>query len=204
MSFVWPSAWLNGVGALKRWISRLNALPARAPVNASPPSSRMSTHDSGSSWFAIPSTLDSFIPFSMPVYPGALSPPRLAPLVKGSPVQVSTREETLLDLLDYTDMAGATRAALALVDPALEQVDRSRRRMGPDSWAEPSAGVRAGHRAKAQDDGFVLAFEGTSLQPARLVGRDDAWPLCPAVRRRARGSRLAGRHLPRSRCSRCP
>jgi predicted transcriptional regulator of viral defense system len=43
--------------------------------------------------------------------------------IEGSPVQVSTREETLLDLLDYPDMAGATRAALALVEPALGQVD---------------------------------------------------------------------------------
>jgi predicted transcriptional regulator of viral defense system len=43
--------------------------------------------------------------------------------IEGSPVRVSTREETLLDLLDYPDMAGATRAALALVEPALGQVD---------------------------------------------------------------------------------
>ncbi|HEY5242842.1 MAG TPA: type IV toxin-antitoxin system AbiEi family antitoxin [Polyangiaceae bacterium] len=43
--------------------------------------------------------------------------------IEGSPVRVSTREETLLDLLDYPDMAGATRAALALVEPALGHVD---------------------------------------------------------------------------------
>ena len=64
---VWPSASDNGVGALVDLISRLNTLPERTPVNASPPSSRTAAHDSGTSWFATPSTLDSFIPFSMPV-----------------------------------------------------------------------------------------------------------------------------------------
>jgi predicted transcriptional regulator of viral defense system len=43
--------------------------------------------------------------------------------IEGAPVRVSTPEETLLDLLDYPDMAGATRAALALVEPALGKVD---------------------------------------------------------------------------------
>jgi predicted transcriptional regulator of viral defense system len=43
--------------------------------------------------------------------------------IEGSPVRVSTREQTLVDLLDYPDMAGATRGALALVEPALGQVD---------------------------------------------------------------------------------
>jgi predicted transcriptional regulator of viral defense system len=43
--------------------------------------------------------------------------------IEGSDVRVSTPEETLLDLLDYPDMAGATRAAIALVGPALGEVD---------------------------------------------------------------------------------
>ena len=43
--------------------------------------------------------------------------------IEGATAHVSTPEETLLDLLDYPDMAGATRAALALVVPALGQVD---------------------------------------------------------------------------------
>ena len=30
-------------------------------------------HDTGPPWIATPSMLDSFIPFYMPVYPGALS-----------------------------------------------------------------------------------------------------------------------------------
>ena len=32
----------------------------------------LTAHDSGSGWFAIPFLQDSFIPYSMPVYPGAL------------------------------------------------------------------------------------------------------------------------------------
>jgi predicted transcriptional regulator of viral defense system len=43
--------------------------------------------------------------------------------LEGSPVRVSTKEGTLLDLLDYPDMAGATRASLGLVKSALELVD---------------------------------------------------------------------------------
>ena len=46
------------------------ALPAGTPVNASPPPSRTPTHDSGPPWCATPSMSDSFIPYSMPVYPG--------------------------------------------------------------------------------------------------------------------------------------
>ena len=55
-----------------RLISQLNTLPACAPVNASPAALRRHTHDSGSGWFATPFLWDSFIPDSMPVYPGAL------------------------------------------------------------------------------------------------------------------------------------
>lgn len=53
--FVWPSASLNRVGALDWLISRLNTQPARTPVNASPPPSRVLAHDSGPSWVAGPS-----------------------------------------------------------------------------------------------------------------------------------------------------
>jgi hypothetical protein len=47
------------------------ARPARTPTDASPPPSRTTTHGSGPSWLATPSMLDSLIPFSGPVYPGA-------------------------------------------------------------------------------------------------------------------------------------
>ena len=52
-------------------LSRLNTRPARTPVNASPLPSRATTHDSGPLWAANPSTYDSFIHNTSPVYPGA-------------------------------------------------------------------------------------------------------------------------------------
>jgi hypothetical protein len=52
-------------------LSRLNTRPARSPVNASPLPSRATTHDSGPLWAANPSTYDSFIHYTSPVYPGA-------------------------------------------------------------------------------------------------------------------------------------
>src|SRR5215475_1910720 len=68
---VLPSATCHGVGTLVAIISQLNTPPACAPVNASPPASRLATHDSGSGWFATPFLYDSFIHYSTPVYPGA-------------------------------------------------------------------------------------------------------------------------------------
>ena len=64
---VWPSALFHSVGTSKPMISRLNTSPARTPVNASPPPLRTTTHDSGPSWVATPSTYGSFIHSSMPV-----------------------------------------------------------------------------------------------------------------------------------------
>ena len=52
-------------------LSRLNTRPARTPVNASPLPLRATVHDSGPSWAANPSTYDSFIHYTSPVYPGA-------------------------------------------------------------------------------------------------------------------------------------
>jgi hypothetical protein len=70
---VLPSAMLNGVGTPVAIISQLNTLPACAPVNASMAASRLAMHDSGSGWLAKPFLHDSFIHYSTPVYPGALS-----------------------------------------------------------------------------------------------------------------------------------
>src|SRR5262249_49876274 len=42
-------------------ISRFNGRPARTPVNASSPSLRLATHDSGPVWVATPSPYDSCI-----------------------------------------------------------------------------------------------------------------------------------------------
>ena len=64
---------VNGVGTPDGLISQLNGWPACAPVNASPPALRPSTHDSGSGWLAEPFPCDSCIHNSLPVCPGALS-----------------------------------------------------------------------------------------------------------------------------------
>jgi hypothetical protein len=64
---------LNDVGTLVAIISQLNTRPACAPVNASMAALRLATHDSGPGWFATPFLYDSFIHYSTPVYPGALS-----------------------------------------------------------------------------------------------------------------------------------
>jgi hypothetical protein len=68
---VWPSAPVDDVGAPVLFISQLSALPAGAPVNASYPTSRLGTHDSGSGWLATPFLCDFSIHCSTPVYPGA-------------------------------------------------------------------------------------------------------------------------------------
>jgi hypothetical protein len=59
----------------RKLLSRLNARPARTPVNASPLPLRATTHDSGPLWAANPSTYDSFIHNTSPVYPGAQGEP---------------------------------------------------------------------------------------------------------------------------------
>jgi hypothetical protein len=64
---VWPSASDNGVGTPDCLISQLDGWPACAPVNASPPASRPSTHDWGSGWLAGPFPCDSYIHDSSPV-----------------------------------------------------------------------------------------------------------------------------------------
>jgi hypothetical protein len=53
-------------------ISRFNTRPARTPVNASSPSLRIATHDSGPVWLARPSPYDSCIHDTSPVFIGAI------------------------------------------------------------------------------------------------------------------------------------
>ena len=62
---------LDGVGTLKAIISQLDIQPACAPVNASHPASRLTTHDSGTGWLARPFLCGYCIHDSSPVYPGA-------------------------------------------------------------------------------------------------------------------------------------
>ena len=68
-----PSAMRNNVGTPVAIISQLNTPPACAPVNASMAASRLTTHDSGPEWIAMPFLYDSFIHNSTPVFTGALS-----------------------------------------------------------------------------------------------------------------------------------
>jgi len=65
-----PSAYLHGVGT-PEWskLSRLDTRPARSPVNASPPASRPTAHDSGPVWVATPSPYETSIRNTSPVLP---------------------------------------------------------------------------------------------------------------------------------------
>ncbi len=54
-------------------LSELNSWPVCTPVNASPGMLPPPAHDSGPEWLAKPSLYDSFIRYSMPVYPGTFS-----------------------------------------------------------------------------------------------------------------------------------
>jgi hypothetical protein len=65
---VWPSASVDDVGTPDSLISQLHVPPACAPVNASRPVLRPTTHDSGSGWLVVPSLYDSFIHYSVPIY----------------------------------------------------------------------------------------------------------------------------------------
>ena len=78
--------------------------------------------------------------------------------IEGAQVRVSTREEALLDLLDYPDMAGATRAALALVEPALGQVDLGRLLRRASAVARSSTCQRLG-----------VLLERMGVDPAKLA-----------------------------------
>ena len=55
-------------------ISRLNTRPAHSPVNASPPTSRSTAHDSGSVWVATPSPYETSIRCYLAGFAGARTP----------------------------------------------------------------------------------------------------------------------------------
>lgn len=64
--------------------------------------------------------------------------------VEGTSVNVSTREGTLLDLLDYSNVAGAMRAALGFVELALDRIELGKLvRLGA-SVSRPSTCQRLG------------------------------------------------------------
>jgi hypothetical protein len=54
------------VGLSKKSNSPFDKAPQKS-VNASTPPSRAAPHDSGPSWFAIPSTYETFIHYTLPV-----------------------------------------------------------------------------------------------------------------------------------------
>ena len=73
MRTVLPSTNVHSIGTLEsRTISRLNTRPARTPVNASLRPLRSPAHDLGSMWLATPSSYDSFIHDTSPVFIGAI------------------------------------------------------------------------------------------------------------------------------------
>ena len=86
------------------------ARPARTPTDASPPPSRTTTHGSGPPRLATPSMLDSLIPFSGPVYPGA-------------PYTNPGTERVRMDTSLRMAIGSAERLG---VDPRWEVVDRRR------------------------------------------------------------------------------
>src|SRR5207248_4908813 len=61
--------------------SGLNTRPARTPTNASQPASRLATHSSGPTWFAIPLSYDSCIRYTSPLIPAL---PPLPPIALGA------------------------------------------------------------------------------------------------------------------------
>ncbi len=87
--------------------------------------------------------------------------------LEGSPARVSTKEGTLLDLLDYPDMAGATHASLGLVKPALGQVD-----------LEELARLAAAISRSSTCQRLGVLLERAGVNPSRLA----------ALRRRALGT----------------
>src|SRR5882672_2526923 len=91
----------NDVGTPVSIISQLKALPACAPVNASIAALRLTTHDSGAGWLAMPFPCDSFIHDSTPVLSRRTpQPARLCALVddlrKGICRSICPRFEFLL------------------------------------------------------------------------------------------------------------
>jgi predicted transcriptional regulator of viral defense system len=95
--------------------------------------------------------------------------------LEDAPARVSTKETTLLDLLDYPDMAGDTRASLGLVQPALAQVDLEKLARLAIAISRPSTCQRLG-----------VLLERKGVSASRLAG----------LRRRALSTRSLTSMLP--------
>src|SRR6266568_1053706 len=76
---VLPSVWADNVG-IPYSLFRSSIPSLHIPLsNASSASLPPHSHGSGPEWLAITSLYDSFIRYSMPVYPGAIQPKRADP-----------------------------------------------------------------------------------------------------------------------------
>jgi hypothetical protein len=69
-----PSQRADAVGFPVPLISELNTQPTDTPVQRFKCDVTAPSHGSGPEWFAMPSLYDSFIRYSMPVYPALSSP----------------------------------------------------------------------------------------------------------------------------------
>ena len=134
---------------------------------------RTSTHDSGPSWVASPSMSDSFIPFSMPVYPGALAlrPPHPRPFrpaaSRPSRSTTSPPDPPRIDLTRFTE---ATRRAIW------------------DVLAASCFGATAEEAREAE-----AAGDWVEVHTAEEAGLVVFYCLGPLARRLARAGRAGGR-----------
>src|SRR5262249_17036912 len=113
-------------------LSRLDTRPVLSPVNASRPSLRAPTHDSGPVWVATPSPCDSCIRTTSSIYPGAperSDAPRLSSLYDLFKSSISPR---------WGDIRVAAPRRTRLCEPLR---DRNSRAVGP-SGALSAAGRR--------------------------------------------------------------
>ena len=156
---VWPSASDNGVGTPDDLISQLDGWPACAPVNASLPALRPSTHDSGSGWLAGPFPCDSFIHDSSPVSRRTVRPERASSSIKrlaGAYVLVQPRT------------GGAVAGAEQLIGPAdsIAGTPVVPRQLTQDA-SSASANVSVRVRQRPGQVGMHAAQESGLLAPLR-------------------------------------
>ncbi len=148
---VWPSASENSVGTPDCLISQLNGWPACAPVNASPPALRPSTHDSGSGWLAGPFPCDSCIHDSLPVSRRTFGPVRAGQFGLRAQVEVTDAGTT-------TSQSRATCGHPEPAQPVAMEVDAvagNERRAGAPRTAgsaAPPSGVTAVRLAARRAD----------------------------------------------------
>ncbi|AXC11987.1 hypothetical protein ACPOL_2674 [Acidisarcina polymorpha] len=126
-------------------LSRLNGWPTDSPVNASPCTSRCTTHDSGPVWFAIPSLHRTLTCYSLPI--SRRTSVRKFPFLELSPNYGLNRNGDLEDGAASTRASAAphsNRSAMALNNPPR------------DSQAEACASILLGCEERLEDTIHVL------------------------------------------------